>query len=493
MSILNKNISQKNIIQALSILVGIVSLIFEILSLDHINSLPYFLMGICLSIGGVIFAKKILLFSPVYNFLNCVFFAYVFSGLYYFCCTEDVMGTPALIENPIFININFIYITFFLSIFIPILLYLIYYKKQKIKLRFFEIKLHSGSYDIKICIFNIILFMLILISLKYTGMNLKDAFLNSANFRHLMSNGTVAMIYIIILTTFSYIYTLVLKDIITKSHKISFINKFIMIFLFLIWAFICGSKSVLIFTGIFPFIFIYAIYKPIKLIHLYLTTLGIILVLSYSAFLNVFRTSGFVMLNSGDFEALNHISIFATLANRNDNFANSIKFFKHVSNEYSLVYYDDFHYKEQIKNHFIKFLPKTIRNNITNSDCDMFGTEMSKIIYPEAVEFQKATFEFGLISNLYYCFGFAGVIVGGILLSLFTIFLEILFNSYIYSDIFLTLYLSIIYNLQTSLIAVGIINVAPTMKLFYTIPVFLILVGIFMINTKIKIQYKSEV
>ena len=158
--------------------------------------------------------------------------------------------------------------------------------------------------------------------------------------------------------------------------------------------------------------------------------------------------------------------------------------------EDSIIYFDNLHYKQEITNHFIKFLPKKLRNKITQSDCDLFGTEMSKIFYPEAVMFQNGTFEFGAISNIYWCFGIIGLIIIGLMFSCFIILCEILFSKYKYNDNFLTFYFCILYNLIVSFCSVGFINVTPTMKLFYTVPLYLFLNYLFNKKYKLKLITK---
>lgn len=473
---LNKIINQTSIIKILCIAMGLFSLVTQCLSISKFDSLPYFLMGISLSVIGFLSASKIKLFSPIYNFLNCIFFAYVFSGLYYFTQKEDVMGSPTLLQHTIWSEINLVYITFFLALTIPIFTYLLSIKK-KIKMNFviFVKGIDSKNINLKIFLFNLFFFISIIFALKYASMNIYDAFTQSAAFRHSISNGLVAIIYILVLATFSYIYIVVLNDIFSGQNKINKYNKIVLISLFLLWALICGSKGVLIFTGLFPLIAIYSFYKPIKLKHILCVTVGIVLILFYSAFLNIFRANAVNMIATGDYSILSKINIFKTLAGRNDNFANSIKFFKFIYINDSIIYFDDLHYKQEITNHHIKFLPKMIRNKITKSDCDLFGTEMSRFFYPEAVEIQNATFEFGAISNIFWCFGYTGLIIIGLMFSSFIVFCEMLFNKYKFNVNFLCFYFCILYPFIVSFCAVGLINVSPTMKLFYTIPHFIVI------------------
>ena len=474
---LNKIIKQTIIIKFLCILIGLYSIFCEIISLSKINSFPYFLMGIIFSVVGYFMAHRIKLFSPIYNFLNCIFFSYIFSGLYYFTQNEDVMGTPTLLEHSIWSEVNLVYITFFFALTIPIFMYLLFInKKIKMNIKFFEKNVNTKNLNVKIFLFNLFFMFAIFLALKYAGMSLFDAFLQSGEFRYTVSNGLVSVIYMFVLTTFSYIYIVVLNDVFSKKNKINKYNKVVLITLFVIWSLICGSKGVLIFTGLFPIIAIYSFYNHIRFKHILCVLIGIIVILFYSAFLNIFRTNGLNMITTGDYSALSKINIFKTLAGRNDNFANSIKFFRYIYVvDGSILYFEDFHYKQEITNHFIKFLPKTLRNKVTQSDCDMFTTEMSKIFYPETVMFQKGTFEFGAISNVFWCFGFAGLIVIGLMFSSLIVLSEILFCKFKYNDNFLTFYFCILYNLIVSFCSVGFINVAPTMKLFYIVPLYVFL------------------
>lgn len=479
----NKVIKQTTIIKLLCVLILIFSLFCEIISLDKLNSLPYCLMGISIACVGFMTAHKIKLFSPIYNFLNCIFFAYIFSGLFYFCQNIDVMGTNTLLHNNLWLEINTVYILFFLSLVFPIFIYLLFIKQKiKINIPFFKANITKKDINLKIFILNLVFLCSIFLVFKYTGMNLYVAFTQSAEFRHLISNGVISIIYILALATFSYVYIIILNDIISGKKNINIVNKILLITMFVIWSLICGSKGVLIFTGIFPLIAMYSFYKQIKVKHLLFVLMGIIFVLFYSAILNIFRVNGLNMIINNDFSAFSKINILKTLANRNDNFANSIKFFKYLDGTENIIYFEDFHYKQELTNHFIKFLPKNIRNHITSSDCDLFTTEMSKFFYPDAILIQKATFEFGAISNLYWCFGIGGTIVFALLFSLFVIFCELLFNKYKYNDLFLNFYFCILYNIIVSFCAVGLINVTPTMKLFYIIPHFIIMTLLFNIN-----------
>lgn len=481
---LNKNICSKNIIKTLSIALGIFSIVGELLSLDKIHSLQYCCMGLIIAIISYIYSNKISLFSPIYNCLNTIFFSYVFSGLYYFFYTEDVMGNNALLNKNLMSEINIIYLAFFFSLFIPICLYLMS-KKKYLQFAVLDVDFPSKNFNLYLTIFNLIWLFFIIIILKFANMNLIEAFLSSGEFRYTISNGSVSMAYTLMLTAFSCILVLVIKDLFNKTQYFSIINKFCLILLFTVWALICGSKGVLIYTGILPFLIIFCIFKQIKVKHIILVILGIILVLTYSSVLNKFRASGLDMVKTNDYSSLKEIKLLKTLAGRNDNFANSVQFFAMLNNEGSVIYFNNYHYKDEILTHMIKFMPKTIRNKLITSELDLFGTKMSKLIYPNAVEYQHGTFEFGVISNIFWSFGIVGTVFIGFIIGCFIVILEMLFNMYKTKDMFLVFYISILYPLIMTIFSVGLINTANTMKLFYVFPLVILIVCFFRKNSRI--------
>ncbi len=474
---MDKTINQNLIIKIISIALIIFSIIMEFISLDMVQSLIYCIWGILIGCITYIKSSKIRLFSPIYNSLVTIFFCYIFSSMYYYALPVDVMGNNSLAGQAIMNEINVIYSLFLFSVLLPIFMY-IFVNKKSIKIKYFAQNLLKNDTNLKVTICNIIFFFFIILSFKYTSMSIFDAFLSSGEFRRLLSNGSISTLYSLIISVFIFVYILILKDIMMKTNYVTKYNKIILITEIMLWSFICGSKGMLIYNVIFPFVIIYTFFKKIRFKHIIVMLIGIIFIVTYSSLLNKFRVSGADMVVNGDYSSLKNIQFIETIAGRNDNFANSVQFFKKVNNG-SLYIFNDFNFNKEITNQLLKPLPKYFRNKISQGDFDYFGTEFSKILYPDAVYIQHATFEFGIVANLFWCLGLFGVLIGGFLIGLFIIFIENLFNRYMYCDTFLVLYFCIFYSLFMSIFMVGIINIANTLMLLYKLPIILIIIYLF--------------
>lgn len=317
----------------------------------------------------------------------------------------------------------------------------------------------------------------------YTKSSPLDIILNISKFRYSISSGSFSTFYIIILNLFSFNYVLVLKDIMQRTHNFNKLNKFIFFILTILWALICGGKGFLIFVVITPFVIIYTFYHQIKLKHLLIIFSGIFIVLFYSCIYNQFRSDPLKIIN-GDYK-IEFTELFLFLAKRNDNYANSIQFFKMIDNSSSIIYYKNFQILNELKIQYTKILPKFIRNNISTNTNDflIFTTRMTKLIYPEAV-LNNVYFEFGSISNIFWNLGVIGLIIGGLFIGIFIVSIELLFNNYMFKDVFLTVYFTLFYSTISALLQIGIINTVNGMKMIYLIPIICLCIIVYSLKNK---------
>lgn len=480
---INKAVSQEKIIKGLAISLIIFATTGYAISLDKLNSFPYFIVGIFISILSYINSSKFKLFSPIYNLFITLFFVYVFSPFIYFSSKYDVMGNETLLNKNIFFEINLMYILFFISIITPILVYFMFIKKHKIKFKIFSINFPISKLNFLLFIFNIIFIFFILSTMVYTKSSPLDIILNTSKFRYSISSGSFSTFYIIISNLFSFNYILVLKDIMQKTNNFNKLNKIIFFMLAFSWSLICGGKGFLIFTVVTPFIIIYTLYRQIKFKHLLIIILGIFIALFYSCIYNQFRSDPLKILNGNYKIEFSELLIF--LAKRNDNYANSIQFFRMIDSYDSIIYYKDFHIIDELKIQYTKILPKFIRNNISTNTNDflIFTTRMTKLIYPDAVA-NNVFFEFGGISNIFWNLGAIGLIIGGLLIGIFIILIELLFNNYMHKDVFLTVYFTLFYGTISALLQIGIINTVIGMKMIYLVPIIYLCIVVYSLKNK---------
>lgn len=477
---INKELKQSQIIKLLSLGIFIFSIIGQILSLDKFASIPYCVMGCILSFIIVIKSNKIQLFSPIYHVFSSIFFTFIFSGLYYFIFSTDIMNRPIINDQNSIFEINTIYILFFLSIILPISIYL-FSKKYYLRTTLFSGKFPLYNLNSKLLIMNLLFVLWIVIALIYSGMNLFMAIKNPLAFRYAISNGSISILNIFFLFCIPIIYTIYLKEIFTHGHYIKYYNKLIFWAIVIIWSIICGSRFFLIFIIMFLFMVFYTFYNKIRLQHIIWAILGILFALTFSSILLLYRMLG---ANSTNFNfqtiqaQVEDINIFEDFAERNDSFANSIQFFRWIEhNNGTILFYTNFQYKKEILNHLTKYLPKNIRNLFKNDNFDLFTLQITKKLAPRAAE-TNTTFAYGGISNIYWNFGIFGLIVFGLLFGCLTVIFEMLFNSYKYKDLFQICYF-MIFKFLTNFFAVGLINCPLTMELLYTLPLLFILILFF--------------
>ncbi len=485
---LNIEVKQKIIIRFLAFAILLFSLVGQYLSIYKVNSLLYCLMGCVLAIIIYIKASKIQLFSPVYNVFASIFFTFIFSGLYYFAFPFDVLNRNILTNDDTFGQINLLYSLFFLSIFIPIIVFL-FSKRSYVKNKIFSASIPKYNINIKLFIMNFIFILWIIIALAYSGMTLLAAMQQPLVFRIAVSNGSISILQTFFLFCISGVYVIYLKEIFTKSHYINIFNKLLFWSIVIIWSIICGSRFFLIFIIMFMFMAIYTIFQKIKFIHILIALLGILFALLFSSVLLIYRMMG-TNLNYINFEKqFKNINLLEDFAERNDTFANSIQFFKLI--EYkngTIIYFTDYHYQEELLNHMTKYLPKNIRTLFKSGNFDLFTLKMSKIFAPRAVE-TNTTFSFGAISNIFWNFGIWGLIIIGALFGCFTVLLEMLFNRYKHNEIFLLVYFTILTKFLSNFFAIGIINCPLTMELIYTLPLLCLLIIFFKSKKNITIKF----
>ena len=495
MQFLNKTISQ-NLINKLLCLFFVISIIgIYITCIDKVNALPYLILGIGIASLFYLFSPKIRLYSPIFCITVSSLISYIIAPLYYFHEYFNVKKNPAYLFSDIFIEINTIYVLFFISLFFPIIFYLIKFSKQKWKGKsniFKNVPSSSTKYlNFLFIVVNVVFLLFIISAIIYSGMSFFQVFLLNAKFRNITSNGFFGFVRVIFTFLILLTYVFALKQFFCKNIKISKFNLIFLAINLFLWSFMNGGRSFLIFSVFFTFILMYIFFnKKILLRNILIFALMGLVMLTYSIIQAKYRASSELDYINKNITKKESEGILYSLIERSDAFPNSVEFFKYLKKRYDGIFeYTDYRLGHQILVHYTTLAPKPIRQIISNDPDYFYGFNalLTLKIFPEVFE-SKVGFDFGLVSNLYYNLGIFAIVIGGFLLGLFTILCEILFKSYINKDSFILLYMLFLYPFFTTVLNIGIINSPNIIAWFITIPLLVIIVCI--ANLKIKIKLK---
>ena len=489
----NIQIKQSYIIFILGIAQLLLCIIGEILSLDKMAILPYFVMGIICSIVMIWKANKIRLFSPLYNFFAAFFFAITFSAFYYFYkpFVEYPFYSPILRSGTIINEINIMYMLFGFSMLIPIIISLFTnFKIPNIKIP--QIQTENINF---IMLFYIIICVMSLIALfVMSGISPIAALTNPLGFRNSMQ-GTMLLPKLILSSILDVLLIICYFDIFLKKNNIKTWNKILLFGFLFFYSIISGSRGVLL-TAFINMVIIYFYTKKVKIKDL---IVGLILVSSLLVFSSIYlkyRNMANDIANGNLVGAtrINNqkINVFKDFAERQDSFANTINFFIYIERECgneSILLHNPNHVLEEITYNICSYLPRKYKNQIFGTGKGfLFPLEMTDLVYNVSPEEQHIGFDMGGVSNLYWLYGILSVIFGGVIYGFITVILQKLFIKYSQYEYFVILYLLVFYYPLDRFFKTGVINCAAGTNFLFNLIFMLIILFPFCKNIKIKLN-----
>jgi len=230
------------------------------------------------------------------------------------------------------------------------------------------------------------------------------------------------------------------------------------IIVLLLFAVISGSRSV-IFLPVISSVAVYTFYNRLNLKTAAVSCLIFVLTLGLMCFYSVYRNNTKIislklspqLISYG----LNNTNIISENLKRIDSFKNSVCFFEYIDREYNtLFYFKDFQIAKQIKEHILQ----PFSRNLIPDKGYYFSSLMTSKVFNTDINELKVTYNFGGISNAFWNFGLAGVILEGLFLGIAVVWLHRRFLKLINYDVFFMFFMTTFFFIPNSVIVDGFWN-----------------------------------
>jgi hypothetical protein len=368
---------------------------------------------------------------------------------------------------------------------------------QNKKINLFCINFKPENINFYLIISNLVLILLILILLKTTGFSYIEALKHPLLFRFAASAGSLGYIRRLVFFIFMVNTFLLAKynfenkekifDAPNKENplKLKALTVFHIIFL-LVFTVISGSRSIL-FLPVISSIAVYTFYNRLRLRMLFVFSIIFLLTLCLMSFYSVYRNNSKVYYTTNLIEnSLNETNVFDETIKRIDNFENSLYFFEYINRENNTIFYfKDFHILEQIKDHILQPFPRSL----IPEKGYYFSSLMTEKVFNTDLKDAKITFDFGGISNAFWNFGIAGVILEGLFLGIAVVWLHRKFLKFINYDSFFLFFMVTFFFIPNSIIVDGFWNTMDGCGYLLNLAVLGIIFII--LNLKLKLKFIS--
>ncbi|OGI01171.1 MAG: hypothetical protein A2104_07510 [Candidatus Melainabacteria bacterium GWF2_32_7] len=459
-------------------LIFLISGILFSLSNNSFISVFYVFISMFCGIFLILFRKDIPVFSPIFMLISAIFINIGFPALY--LLINKISFSEELLKN-----ISIVYVIYFFALILPVFfanqMFIPNNTDDNSKTSLFKINFNPENINFYLIISNLLLILLILFLLKTADFSYIEALKHPLDFRFAASAGSLAYIRKLIFFLFMVNTFFLAKynfSLLPDSPKLKFFTAFHIIFL-LIFAAISGSRSI-IFLPVISSIAVYTFYNRLKLktavafFMIFLLTFGLI------SFYSVYRNNSSISLNSS---SIFTTKIFAEGVKRLDNFKNSLYFFDYIEKENNTIFYfKDFHVLEQIKNHVLQPFPR----NIIPEKGYYFSSSMTEKVFNTDINEAKITYNFGGISNAFWNFGIAGVVLEGLFLGIAVVWLHRKFLKYINYDSFFLFFMATFFFIPNSVIVDGFWNTMDGCGYFLNLIILGIVIVLLSFNFRIK-------
>lgn len=500
------------------------------LSDNSVVSAFYIFIAMFCGIFLIVFRKDIPVFSPVFMLFSSVFINIGFPSLYI------LMGKVSFSEEMLK-NIAIVYLIYFFAVSIPVFfanqMFLPSDSINEKPKGIFTINFGSKNITFYLVMSNLLLIFLILFLFKITGFSYIEALKNPLSFRFAASAGTLAyarklLVFLLMINTFllaKYNFQNKEKFLLAIPPKIRKIRNldeeiakalapqnnqeenqeiiepklyketnpfklkiftFFHVLVLLVFAIVSGSRSVF-FLPIVAAIVIYTFYNRVNLKTLISFVLLFVLTLTFMSFYSIYRNSpkNFNISRAPQYvsEEIGKVNVFNETVKRLDCFKNSLYFFEYIDREYNTIFYfKDFHAVDQIKNHILQPFPR----NIVSEKGYYFSSLMTEKVFNQDLNEVKITYNFGGISNAFWNFGVAGVILEGLFLGIAVVWLHRKFLRFINYDSFFLFFMVMFFFIPNSIIVDGFWNTMDGCGYFLNLVVLCVIIGILSFNLRFK-------
>lgn len=440
----------------------------------------YIFISIFCGVFLIVFRNDIPVFSPIFMLISSIFINIGFPALYLF--TQKVPFNEELLKN-----ISVIYLIYFFSLIIPVFfanqMFTPSKSDSKEKTSLFEINFETKNINFYFIGCNILIISLILILLQFTGFSYTEALSHPLEFRFAASAGNLAyirklLIFLFMLNTFLLAKYNFSENLFKKESPFKLkIFTFFHIISLLLFAVISGSRSI-VFLPVISSVAVYTFYNRLNLKTAFNFVVILFLTLCFISFYSIYRN------DAKNFNINLSTQLISENIKRLDNFKNSIYFFEYINKENNtLFYFKDFHIAEQIKDHFLQPFPR----NLIPEKSYYFSSLMTAKIFNTDLNELKITYNFGGISNAFWNFGLAGVILEGLFLGTAVVWLHRRFLKLINYDSFFMFFMTTFFFIPNSVIVDGFWNTSDGCGYFLNLIVLGVVLSILNLKLKIKI------
>ena len=472
----------------LGLLIFLVSGTLFSLSNNSFISVFYVLISMFCGFFLMVFNKDIPVFSPIFMLISSIFINIGFPALS--LLTEKVPFSEELLKN-----ISIIYLIYFFSLILPVFfanrIFISSDAREETKTNLFCINFKSKNINFYLIISNLLLILFVLILLKATGFSYLEALKHPLAFRFAASSGSLAYFrkltfFLFMVNTFllaKYNFGSIAAPLKTSSSNTSQtplklrLFTIIHVVLLLAFAVISGSRSIM-FLPVFSSIVVYTFYNKLKLKTVFVFSIILAVTLGLMSFYSVYRNNSKINFDS---QPIITAKAFDENIKRLDNFKNSLYFFEFINRENNtLFYFKDFHILKQIKDHVLQPFPR----NLIPDKGYYFSSLMTEKVFNTDINDAKITYNFGGISNAFWNFGVAGVVLEGLFLGIAVIWLHRKFLKFINYDSFFMLFMSTFFFIPNSIIVDGFWNTMDGCGYFLNLMVLSIIIGILSFRAK---------
>jgi len=446
-------------------------------SLSNNNLISVFFVFISMFCGIflIVFRKDIPVFSPIFMLISSIFINIGFPALFFL-----MDKTP--FSEELLKNISITYLIYFFALIFPLFfanqIFVPSNAQKEIPKSIFSINFKSANINFYLIISNLLLILFIFFLLKSTDFSYIEALKHPLNFRFAASAGSLAYIRKLIFFIFMINTFLLAKyNFVSKSTlKLKLFSIFHIIFL-LAFAAISGSRSI-IFLPVLSSIAVYIFYNRLKIKTIFIFSIIFLLTLGLISFYSIYRNNSKA---SFDFKEIKIENVLVESINRLDNFKNSLYFFEYIEKENNTIFYfKDFHILEQVKNHILQ----PFSRNLIPQKGYYFSSLMTEKVFNTDINDVKITYNFGGISNAFWNFGIAGVILEGLFLGIAVVWLHRKFLKYINYDSFFLFFMVTFFFIPNSIIVDGFWNTMDGCGYFLN----LIILGVLLLILSLRIR-----
>lgn len=465
---------KQSLLYVLWLLVSLISSVLFINTKYFFPSLILFLINISICLIGFILTarnRNIYYFEPILYTIYCILHHFGIMGMYYFSKFNSIDFFNIPIKNEWFLTqVALFYVTFVICILLPNFKYIFFNKIQRLKYNFFKKEFDYKKTTIYLYLSQIILFVLLILMLLFTGHTPINVLNNTNLFRYEYSHGFNYSLFIIFSLFISF-HTYITEYFLIVHNKCDKILLTVFIIFYLYWAIISSSRSWFLLPFLY-FVYIYVMKNKIKIaISKIISIFFVFLFILY--FVAVYRVYRDLNSKQG-VEAtskLQNVNVMEETLSRCDYFSNSVKYFAKIKQTYGdLFNYDDFNYTNQIVASFTSYIPRQYLSNkkyLTNG-------EITGITYGKSVIDNGVIFHFGGICNFFYTGGYCGIILFSLLFGYLIYIINALFMSYYKYSFFQCFYIFAIFPIFINIFTSGILNIQALMLILNILLLFII-------------------